>query len=69
MKLMLARIVGLICLLIGDWYVIDGCFQAMTYPSDITFVGGWLGLVVLVWLNYVIVSRLFKKYLDDQFLN
>jgi hypothetical protein len=46
--------------LTGNVYVVNLCFKGMSYPSDATFIGGILGMLMLYVIDIYIIKKLMK---------
>jgi hypothetical protein len=56
------RVIEGLFLGIANWFVAAWMFALMTFPSDLTFVAGLVGLVVLFCIDGLIVVHALKKY-------
>lgn len=52
---------SVVVMTLASGYVIDICFRGMNYPSDATYVGGIIGLILWAFLMIWLLKFVFKK--------
>jgi hypothetical protein len=56
-----ARVILWLALIVVNYYGVEWSARAMTYNSDITFLLGLVGFVLLVTTDAMILIRAFRK--------